>query len=234
MTLIDSSVTGNQASDGAGLHNGDGGTMRVLRSTISGNTGGIVGGIENRAELNTAPASLTVIDSTISGNTGGGVLSAPGNPATLWGDTITANTRSAQNTFGAIGGSPVTVTNTLVAANPGLSDCYGTIAAGPGGHNLIGVVDGGCHFKAGTSTGNLLGTPSRPLDSKLGALADNGGPTRTHKLLDGSPAIRTGDAMTCADPATVAGVDQREYQRPSGSCDIGAYDSKGLNQPPSA
>ncbi len=50
-------------------------------------------------------------------------------------------------------------------------------------------------------------------------LADNGGPTQTHALLWGSPAIDAGDDASC--PAT----DQRGAARPGGAhCDIGAFE----------
>jgi hypothetical protein len=49
-------------------------------------------------------------------------------------------------------------------------------------------------------------------------------------LLAASPAIGAGDSATCA-AAPVSGLDQRGYVRPSGSCDIGAYDSKAQNIP---
>ena len=73
----------------------------------------------------------------------------------------------------------------------------------------------------------------RPVRSnpKLGPLSGNGGPTKTNALLEGSPAIGAGDAAACADPGTVAGIDQRGYRRQRGSCDIGAYDSKAVNTP---
>jgi len=58
-----------------------------------------------------------------------------------------------------------------------------------------------------------------PLDPKLGALASNGGPTKTPALRPGSPAL---DAASTADcPST----DQRGVVRPQGSvCDIGSYE----------
>ena len=52
------------------------------------------------------------------------------------------------------------------------------------GYNLIDVADN-C---LPTST-DLFGDSSAPLDVGLAPLADNGGPTRTHALLEGSPAI---------------------------------------------
>jgi hypothetical protein len=56
---------------------------------------------------------------------------------------------------------------------------------------------------------------------RLGPLTDNGGPTLTHALLPGSPAINAGD---CSG-GTIS-RDQRGVTRPLGSaCDIGAYES---------
>jgi hypothetical protein len=56
-------------------------------------------------------------------------------------------------------------------------------------------------------------------DPQLAPLADNGGPTRTHALYAGSPAI---DAVPFAN-CTV--IDQREAGRPvNGICDIGAFE----------
>ena len=57
-------------------------------------------------------------------------------------------------------------------------------------------------------------------DVHLGPLANNGGPTLTHALLPGSPAINAADAG--ASPAT----DQRGVRRPQGAGpDIGAYEA---------
>ena len=55
----------------------------------------------------------------------------------------------------------------------------------------------------------------------LGPLADNGGPTQTHALLAGSPAIDAGDDT--AAPAT----DQRGVARPQGArSDIGSVEQQ--------
>jgi len=55
--------------------------------------------------------------------------------------------------------------------------------------------------------------------ANLGPLQDNGGGTLTMALLPGSPAIDTGDSITCLS------YDQRGYIRPFGpACDVGAYE----------
>jgi hypothetical protein len=55
----------------------------------------------------------------------------------------------------------------------------------------------------------------------LDALLDNGGPTLTHALLSGSPALDAATGM-CIE------VDQRIFPRPFGpACDVGAYEFMG-------
>lgn len=78
-----------------------------------------------------------------------------------------------------------------------------------GSNNLIGVPpdSGLLEFLLGDATefrnsynGNQIGTIPVPLDPMLGPLADNGGPTFTHALLPGSPAIDKGNnALIPAD-----------------------------------
>jgi hypothetical protein len=93
------------------------------------------------------------------------------------------------------------------------------------GNNLIGISDGSTAFINGTN-GDLVGSAAHPLDPKLGPLANNGGPTFTQALQDGSPAVDAGADDDCS------GTDQRGVPRPRGPhCDIGAFE---LNHPPVA
>ena len=69
----------------------------------------------------------------------------------------------------------------------------------------------------------MLGTSASPIDARLGPLQNNGGPTLTHALLLGSPALDAGDP-------TLTGTDQRGVSRPQGPrADIGAFE---LNDDP--
>lgn len=66
-------------------------------------------------------------------------------------------------------------------------------------------------------------------DPMLGPLQNNGGPTLTQALLDGSPAIDSGNPSGCTDGnGQLLTTDQRGYPRPdhedTGGCDMGAYE----------
>jgi len=225
-TVVDSTVIGNSAgAEGAGIRNVNGATLTLLRSTVSGNSAGqLTGGI-----LNDVGSTATLTNSTISGN------SAPGRVGiynegtiTLLNGTVTDNhgVGSAGNESGGISNFNQGVfylQNSIVAGNTHRArgpDCYGTVTSQ--GHNLIqNMAD--CTL-VGDATGNLTG-----VDPKLDVLADNGGPTRTHALLSGSPAIDAADDAAC--PTT----DQRSAPRPvdgdddgTATCDMGAFEYLGV------
>ena len=72
-----------------------------------------------------------------------------------------------------------------------------------------------------------LATDKNSVDPKIDVLADNGGPTLTHKLLAGSPAM----AAATADPEVTE--DQRGVARDAVP-DIGAYEDTAAVVPPPA
>lgn len=215
VTLNRSAVVNNSAlwvqnlSDGMQQGNGGGilnlnAELHLVNSTISGNMAGgnpqayfsgLGGGIANgRTGL---PTTVTMTNTTIVNNTalaGGGILNA-----TAAGDT----------------GPTASFANSLIAGNTaGLgSSCLNQGGAWVSlGHNLDQNDD--CGFSAAGDQTDV--------DPLIGPLADNGGPTPTHTLLENSPAIDTADDTLC--PAT----DQRGVTRPQGpACDIGAYEVVG-------
>jgi chitodextrinase len=212
-TVSDSTFTGNHAFDsGGGIHNS--GTLTVARSIFDQNsafsTGGGIGGGAFLGDV-----VIVVVNSTVSGNSagqGGGIFTS-GSLTTI-NSTVSGN--SAEQAVGGVfvgGGS--SLVNTIVAGNTG-NDCDGTPQAR---HSLIG--DDSCGLVDGED-GNLVGVDPG-LDP--GGLRDNGGATPTIALLEDSPAVDAGDAAACADPDTVAGLDQRGVTRPQGpGCDIGAFE----------
>ncbi|HSH82257.1 MAG TPA: right-handed parallel beta-helix repeat-containing protein, partial [Herpetosiphonaceae bacterium] len=209
MTLVDSSVSGSAFNGGAVLNTGvltlqtstvrgtamtgggilNRGTATVTNSTISHSTGVSGGGISNSG-------TMTVTNSTISNNkaSGQGAGITNGGTLSINNSTISANTAEPGDEGDMIGGGlvnrvgTVTMSNTILAGNsaedPATADCAGTFTSG--GYNLVGVTTG-CTI-TGDTTGNRAG-----VDPKLGPLQDNGGPTWTHALLAGSPALDTGN-----------------------------------------
>ena len=114
----------------------------------------------------------------------------------------------------------MSLSNSLVAKNtaPTAPDVRGSFSSS------FSLVGNGTGSDITNTNGNKVGKVSpraSAIDPKLGALALNGGPTRTHALLSGSPAI---DAASSADcPAK----DQRGVTRPQGAgCDMGSYEKQ--------
>ncbi len=201
-TLTNSTVGNNNAgSDGGGVFNDDG-IATLTNSTVSGNTAAVVG-----AGVSNAGGMLTLTSSTVSGNTAvvgvGGIFNTGGGALTVVNSTIAGNNAAVAGGIRHSGNS-ATLKNTIVAAN-GPDDCDGPLVSL--GNNIDS--DGTCNLGAG---GDLPAT-----DPLLGLLAANGGPTQTHALLPGSPAINAGDDVGA--PPT----DQRGLPR-VGLTDIGAVE----------
>jgi Bacterial Ig-like domain len=225
---------------GGGIDSRGDGPLDVVTTTIAGNTGGRGGGIHHVGD-----APLDVVRSTLSGNfaEGGGGLYTDGD-----GETTVENTTVSSNRAGQFGGGllvssrlnirsstvadnnaasggginnggsdlvsdgKVFLLNTIVANNPTGGNCTG------GMNSLGGNLESGntCQFR------ELSDQPGT--DPRLGPLAENGGPTRTHALLADSPAQ---ERAVCTDLAPCPPVDQRGVARPifTGS-DVGAYESE--------
>jgi hypothetical protein len=209
LDIIDSAIIGNTISlqTGGGIRNR--GQMTITGSTISGNTAPINGGGGIYTQHYYQQTTLTITNSTISGNsaaTGGG-LDSYNSIVTLVHVTVVNNDAGTGGGILSESGATVDLTNTIVANNGVGADCSGPVISS--GHNLDS--DNTCGL---TGSGDLPNT-----DPLLGSLANNGGPTWTHALLSGSPAIDAGDDTVC--PAT----DQRGVTRPQGPhCDIGAFE----------
>ena len=222
-TISNSTVTGNSAtSDGGGVAS-LGGILTVTSSTISGNTGAWGGGIEQRSgTLTIADSTIsgnistisgggmdlyqstaTITNTTISGNSAansGGGFFIEVSTATISNSTFTNNRANAQGGSSRDGGAisvsmaTLTLRNSIVVGNlvgtaSDSSDVAGTLAWASA-FNLIGDsdTDGGLtHGLNGNIIGVVPGIVLNPM------LADNGGPTLTHALIIGSPAINAGD-----------------------------------------
>ena len=222
VTLTNSTISSNTADSGGGIY-APSGIMTLTTSTISGNSASFQGG----GIFNSEFGIMTLTNSTISANSasfyGGGI--------DIFGGTLTLNNSTViSNTAGFDGGGirifvagTIQLVNTIVAVNSAATglDCFGSPTSL--GYNLIGD-DTDCGYTA--ATGDLVGDGTDPIDPLLSPLQDNGGPTETHALLAGSPAI---DAIPIADCNDIDGVpvatDQWGVVRPQGpDCDMGAYE----------
>jgi CSLREA domain-containing protein len=212
LTVSSSTFSGNSGSFGGSIVNDGDGSLTVSNSTFSGNSASKYGGGIFNGNM------LTVSNSTFSGNSaieyyGGGIYSGVGSTLTVSSSTFAGNS-SVRGGGICNYKSTLTLINSILTDSTGGGDCVNN-----GGSPVIAmnnnlIKDTGtnaCGLTNGTD-GNIIG--AAPL---LGALADNGGSTKTMALLAGSPAINAGDAATC--PPT----DQRGYSR-VGYCDIGAYE----------
>ena len=232
----DSTVSDNTAKLGGGIANFFSGVATVTGSTVSGNIAGAIGGGIDNHNFST----LRVTNSTISGNQadqGGGIYNS--STTHLRNVTITANTAGTPGSGRGIGGgvsnldsSPFTLQNTIIAGNTAHNlsffapDCLAfagrSAALTSQGYNLIQNT-ANCDI-SGDLTGNITGQ-----DARFGLLADNGGPVKTHALIDGSPAIDAGNpAAPGSGSNACAATDQRGFLRPLGTtCDIGAFERNG-------
>ena len=183
VSLSNVTIVNGRAADGGGILNS--GTLVLRNSLLAQNDASNSGGaIRNNG-------TLTLLNSTVSNNQsahGGGVWNNSGATATIVNSTITQNRAGVLGT-GIGNEATLTIENSIVAGNftsTGLADLFNAGTVNDQGHNLI---------NADSAT---LG---------LGPLAMNGGPTGTHALLAGSPALDAGDNLA----ATAAGLttDQR-------------------------
>jgi len=210
LNLSDSTISGNAALNGGGIHITSG-TAEIINSTFSGNT---VRGAGGGIFASNFATTVTILSSTFTGN------------------------RADDDNNGSGGGGGVSrfnatviLHNTIVAGNfqgtGGSDDTSGAIAS-VSSNNLIGESDFGSSLNNGTN-GNIVGNGSGgaiPIGTILDTtLADNGGPTNTHALVAGSPALNAGN-----NAQVLAGVttDQRGtgFARIiGGTVDIGAFES---------
>lgn len=229
LQVTGSSISANVAAlDGGGVFQW-GGEATISDSTISSNLAdtGDGGGIYTTVNYTTnSEGELAITNSTISANRaslhGGGIFIGNSDDvlvpqAFIRSATITNNTAGDDNSSEARGGgiwariANANVRNTIISGNRTRPDGSGL------NPDVLGPLDSVSAF-------NLIGGAAL-----LGPLTDNGGPTLTHALLPGSPAINAGDPSFVGAPL----FDQRgaPFARVAGGrIDIGAFEV----QPPAS
>lgn len=192
-------VRDSRSQLGGALYNG--GAATLMNSTLSGNRattygGGIAVSIGSQTDVSSSTIAFNHADSDASGDGDGGGLFAPTEFVTM------SNSILANN----LDDSP--------SGNLNLPDC--TAGAGFTPRFVISTQSLDCHLGVTPDVSS-----QSPVDPKLVALADNDGPTFTHALEPGSPAI---DAGGFNAPDFCPATDQRGFARPAGKCDIGAFE----------
>ena len=234
-TLTNSTIARNSGTNGGGIAV-FAARVDISRTTIANNTAlGHGGGIFNTTgdPFGRLSSTVTLVNSTVSHNLaalGGGIDDFDdlgGANLVVRSSTIVLN--SAFEAGGGIRqqdgieqGNGVSLSNTLVALNT--APAGPDVQAGEGIFARFSLIGNGSGSGLTNTDGNQVGnvTPNAgPIDPLIGPLQDNGGLTRTHRLLPGSPAI---DAASAADSPS---VDQRGIARPQGEGpDIGSFERR--------
>ena len=188
----------------------------IANSTISGNEADRGGGLRFGAG-GTYDAAITITNSTISGNTARSYAAGAyfRGPVSLIACTIAFN--SSAEGAGVVLGThgPVQIESSILADNTNPGAEYDL------GDRGYAITVAGSHDLIVTASSIVLPPDTVNADPMLLPLADNGGPTHTHALGDGSPAIDRGDNVDALS------FDQRGngYPRVSGgAADIGAFE----------
>ena len=257
VTITRSTLSGNltegASSDGGAIFIANG-SISIKQSTLASNStmdvfadGGAVFARNN---------SVVLSQSTVSGNSvqgngarGGAVFSGYGT-VTVSQSTLTLNS-STQNAGGGIfsNSGSISIRNSIVAGNTdngSAPDVQRSLDVGDTlsiASSLIGRNNGTDLATTGMinpdANGNWIGGNTVPaaVDPMLVALADNGGSTMTHALLENSPAFNAGSSLLAVDildndvPLTTdqrgAGFSRIQFGRP----DMGAFESATLDSP---
>ncbi len=261
VVIVDSFVLDNTATlDGGGIDNTSKlSVLTITYSTLSNNTAGGEGGsIRNLGSATTTiststidfssatlggavanTGTLTITASTIDYNSasdlGGGVYDDLTGVVNLTNSTIAENTSQSSGggvyTQGTLNAVNITIADNLIrgGAGGGLDVAGGSAAL----YNTIVDANSGTDLSGGlaaTSSDNRISDPNL----HLGPLTNNGGPTLTIALLQGSSAIDQGaNSFPAGDGVTVPITDQRGAVRggPTNkynaglTVDIGAYEA---------
>jgi hypothetical protein len=213
-TMIDTTIDSNVATFGGGVFGylAAGERLQIQNSTISNNTTSSTGGGITISAATGSNTYVSIVNSTISGNSSsssGGLRVRYGAAnVEIVNTTITDNQGNDGGGIRTLDGAHVTLLNSIVAENVNNSsadsDIYGSIESASS-YNLIGR--GGSGGLSNGTNGNIVLTAGNY--ARLAPLGKYGGPTKTHLLLDTSPAIDAGDPAAEAGQGGIPEFDQR-------------------------
>ena len=212
LSVSNSTFIGNSADYGGAVYNTSrSASAEISNSTFTGNVARFGGG----SGISNSFSTISLTNTTFSGNSadGGGAINSYNGTVRLSNSTVSDNSGGGIGSDSETGRASFILANSIVAKSTGAADCQNGLGTISADHSLI---EAGLGCVNGTNTNNLSGDPM------LGPLQDNGGPTKTHSLLPGSPAIDAG-----SNPLYLS-TDQRGsgFDREIGlASDIGAFES---------
>ena len=234
-TIASNTVTAFDTADaahGAGIY-AENAPLRLERSTIDNNTVSAASGLSSGGgvdyvDLGTINGTFVVQNATVTDNhaqTDAAALQVRGGSTLIRSSTFTLNSAPAGRSIfydvASVAGSSLAVGATILSEN-GTSECSTNGSIDSAGFNIDRGTSCGL-----TGTGDLQSTNPNLLGE-----ADNGGPTVTHALPAGSPALDRIPAGACTgiDDQPLA-TDQRGAPRGFdedgdgvAECDVGAYE----------
>jgi CSLREA domain-containing protein len=236
VNIATSNITGNYASgNGGGIYNE--GVLNIANSLVSNNRSTYGGGIGN--EIGT----ITITNCTVAGNQadyiGGGLANGINTSASIM--TIN-NSTIARNTSPNCGGVLSLFGTTTLRSSISGDNSSGDLNGGfnSDGFNLYG--NGGATITINPGAGPDIVNEFAQFDPA--GLQDNGGPTKTIKLLRTSPAIDRGKNFAVDANGNPIATDQRGFLRPvddarpnatgGDGSDIGAYEVQSIDHAPVA
>ena len=170
---------------------------------------------------------LVMSTSTVSGNSAYGIVSEVASIATLRNSTVSGNVGGLDN-WGALTVTNCTVSGKIQNRSVGTSTLAGSLVDGDcegamtsGGYNIESPGDT-CGFD---QEGDQANVSAELLN--LGALADNDGPTMTHKPGDGGFGEGSAALDQIPEADCKVATDQRGQPRPAGTdskCDVGSLE----------
>src|SRR5437762_1064040 len=203
-------------------HKNDNAIGSVRQSLTGATDGDTIDATDISGVITLTTGQLLVDKSVIINGAGANVLAIDGNASSRVfqigsGETVTISDVTIRNGQGNFGGgifngasAALTITNSILGGNVGgfgggifnlgtLQIGNTILKTGDSGENLYSNGDGGVtslgyNISSDNGNGYLIGPGDQiNTDPVLGPLQDNGGPTFTHELLQGSPAINAAD-----------------------------------------
>jgi hypothetical protein len=201
----------NSTGDGGGIFVGAAQSVLIQRSTISGNHAERGGGLF-------AHGDVTLSDSTISENVAAMDAGANLGAAVLYNSTIAFNKATELSRTAGVDAQSLQSNSSIFAFNV-TDDGSGAVETDV--ESSDGMVTGADNLIIAPLAGTSLPQNTSHACPRLAPLLENGGSTRTHALLPGSPAIDAGNNAENLD------TDQRGsgFDRiVGGAADMGAYE----------